>query len=75
MSKDKDNENEKQDADEDDDNDDGNDDDEDVRVSAKSDERGRAHGMLTYCLRILVKTLWMGFPFPDFNCVSLSISG
>lgn len=58
MSEDKDNENEKQDADEDDDNDDdGNDDDEDVRASTKSDERGRAHGMLTYYLRILVKTL------------------
>jgi hypothetical protein len=47
------NENEKQDADEDDD----NDDDEEVRASTKSDERGRAHGMSTYCLRILVKTL------------------
>jgi hypothetical protein len=45
-------------ADEHDDNDDdGDNDSEDVRASAKSDERGRAHGMLTYCLRILVKTL------------------
>jgi hypothetical protein len=58
VQEDKDNKNEKQDPDEDDDNDDaGNDDDEGVRASAKSDERGRAHGMLTYCLRILVKTL------------------